>query len=114
MNRKIHKGLFYVLLLGVYTAFFSVESFYNFEGQSRSKETFGYSVVKNSPLHTAATCRFRLNKRFHPEAIPSCPIVSPIAPQRCLPPVRLGIPGDHPLPDIAIFHYLLRGPPAAA
>ncbi|HXB35963.1 MAG TPA: hypothetical protein VNV35_21195 [Puia sp.] len=114
MNRKIHKGLFYAMLLCVYAAFFSVESFYNFEGQPRGKEDNRYSVVKNTPLHSAAICRFRLNKRYHPEVIPPCPIVSPEGPRWCLIPVRLGSPGDRPLPAIAIIHYSLRGPPAAA
>jgi hypothetical protein len=114
MNRRIYNSLFYVLLLGVYAAFFSVESFYNFEGQSHSKNGFRYSVVKNTPLHSAVSCRFRLNKRYHPEVIPPCPIVSPHPPQLYLTPVRLGSPGNHPLPDIAIFHYSLRGPPTAA
>jgi hypothetical protein len=114
MNRRIHKGMFYVLLLGVYAAFFSVESFYNFEGQPRSKEDLHYSTVKNTPPHSAVSCRFRLNKRFHPQAIPPCPIISPTTPGWRLTPLRLGSPGDHPLPDIAIFHYSLRGPPPAA
>jgi hypothetical protein len=102
------------MLLCVYAAFFSVESFYNFEGQSRSKEGFGYSVVKNIPFHSTTSHGFRLNKRYHPEVIPPCPIVSPEAPHWWLTPVQLGSPGDHPLPDIAILHYSLRGPPAAA
>jgi len=40
MNRRIHKILFYTLLLGVYAVFFSVESFYNYEGQSQGKNIF--------------------------------------------------------------------------
>ena len=110
----IHKVTFYAMVLCVYAAFFSVESFYNFEGQPRGKEDNRYSVVKNTPLHSAAICRFRLNKRYHPEVIPPCPIVSPEGPRWCLIPVRLGSPGDRPLPAIAIIHYSLRGPPAAA
>ena len=93
----MHKGLFYAALLCVYAAFFSVESFHNFEGH-----------------HLTSSYGFRLNKRFHPEMIPPCPIVSPEVPQRYVTLVRLGSPGDRPLPDIAIIHYSLRGPPAAA
>jgi|SRR5580658_3679481 len=114
MNRRIHKVTFYATLLCVYAAFFSVESFYNFEGQPCSKDGFRYSVVKNIPFHSTTTHGFRLNKRYHPEAIPPCPIVSPEAPRWYVIPVRLGYPGDHPLPEIAIIHYSLRGPPAAA
>jgi hypothetical protein len=114
MNRRIHKGLFYAILLCVYAAFFSVESFYNFEAQPQGKSGIRYSVAKNIPFHSTTSHGFRLNKRYHPEVIPPCPIVPPNVPQICLIPVRLGTPGDHPLPDIAIFHYSLRGPPAAA
>jgi hypothetical protein len=106
--------MFYAILLCVYAAFFSVESFYNFEGQPRGKEVFRYSVVKNVPFHSTTAYRFRLNKRYHPEVIPPCPIVSPEASPWRLTPVRLGSPGDRPLPAIAIVHYSLRGPPAAA
>jgi hypothetical protein len=102
------------MLLCVYAAFFSVESFYNFEGQPRSTVGFRYSVVKNVPVHSTGACRFRLNKRFHPEVIPPCPIISPEGPRWVVIPVRLGSFGDDPLPAIAIFHYSLRGPPAAA
>jgi hypothetical protein len=102
------------MLLGVYAVFFSVESFYNFEGQPQGKTSLRYSVVKSIPLHSTTAHGFRLNKRYHPEVIPPCPIASPQAPKWCLTPVRLGSPGDHPLPDIAIIHYSLRGPPIAA
>lgn len=106
--------MFYAMLLCVYAVFFSVESFYNFEGQGNGKEIFRYSAVKGTPCHSNPSHGFRLNKRYHPEVVPPYPIVSPNVPQNCLIPVRLGSPGDHPLPDIAIFHYSLRGPPVAA
>jgi len=114
MNKQTHKVLFYAMLLCVYAVFFSVESLYNFESQPQGKEFFRYSVVKSTPLHSTTSHGFRLNKRYHPVVISPCPIVSPEAPKWCLIPVRLGTPGDHPLPDIAIIHYSLRGPPAAA
>src|SRR5580698_268437 len=114
MNRRIHKVLFYAMLFCVYAVFFSVESFYNFEGQPQGKKVFRYAVVKSAPLHSTTSHAFRLNKRYHPEVIPPCPIVSPETPAWYLTPVRIGSPGDHPLPDIAIVHYSLRGPPAAA
>jgi hypothetical protein len=53
-NKRIHTLLFYILLCGVYGIFFSVESFYNFEGQPNAKQGFGYSVVKSHPLHSGA------------------------------------------------------------
>jgi hypothetical protein len=114
MNKRIHNVLFYAILFCVYTVFFSVESFYNFDGRPHSQDVFRYSVVKSTPFHSTAASGFRLNKRYHPEVIPPCPIFSPGTPKWCMTPVRLGSPGDHPLPDIAIIHYSLRGPPDAA
>jgi hypothetical protein len=114
MSKRLHKILFYAALFSVYGIFFSVESFYNFEGQPQSKQVFGYSVVKTTPLHSAVPQGFRLNKRFHPEVLSPCPIVSPNTPECRLSPVTLGFPGSDPLPDLAIVHYSLRGPPAAA
>ena len=115
MNKKrIHKLLFYALLLGVYGVFFSVESFYNFEGQPNAKQSIGYSVVKSHPVHSGATPVFRLNKRYHQEDIPPCPIITPLIPERGITPVRIGSYGKEPLPSVAIVHYSLRGPPAAA
>jgi hypothetical protein len=111
-NKRIHTLLFYALLFGVYGVFFSVESFYNFEGQPNAKQGFGYSVVKNSPLHSGATPGFRLNKRYHQEDIPPCPILAPATPERCITPVRIGSYGNEALPSVAIIHYSLRGPPA--
>ena len=113
-NKRIHILLFYALLCVVYGVFFSVESFYNFDGQPNAKQGFGYSVVKSHPLHSGASPGFRLNKRYHQEDIPPCPILPPITPERCLTPVRIGLYGNEPLPFVAIVHYSLRGPPTAA
>ena len=110
-NKRIYKLLFYALLCGVYGIFFSVESFYNFEGQPNAKQGFGYSVVKNTPLHSGASPGFRLNKRYHQEDIPPCPILSPVTPERCITPVRIGSDSNDVLPSVAIVHYSLRRPP---
>jgi hypothetical protein len=115
MNKKrIHKLLFYALLFSVYGVFFSVESFYNNEGQPNAKQGFGYSVVKNTPLHSGASPGFRLNKRYHQENIPPCPIFTLTVPARIFVPVRLGVPVAEALPSGAIIHYSLRGPPVTA
>jgi hypothetical protein len=115
MNKKrIHKLLFYALLFGVYGVFFSVESFYNFEGQPNANQSSGYSVVKSHPLHSGASPCFRLNKRYHQEDIPPCPILPPVTPERCITPVRIGSYENEALPSVAIVHYSLRGPPIAA
>ena len=112
-NKRIHILLFYALLCVVYGVFFSVESFYNNEGQPNAKQGFSYSVVK-TPLHSGASPGFRLNKRYHQEDIPPCPILSPVTPERCVMPVSIGSYGNEPLPSAAIVHYSLRGPPTAA
>ncbi len=115
MNKKrISKFLFYALLCGVYGVFFSVESFYNFEGQPNAKQDSVHSVVKSSPLHSGSFPGFRLNKRYHQENIPPCPIFSPVIPERRITPVRLGTSGNDVLPSSAILAYSLRGPPAMA
>jgi hypothetical protein len=116
MNKKrIYKLLFYAILCGVYGVFFSVESFYNFEGQPNAKPGFGYSVIKSHPLHSGSFPGFRLNKRYHQEDIPlPCPIFSPVTPERCITPVRIGSYGNDALPTVAIVHYSLRGPPTIA
>jgi hypothetical protein len=118
MNKKrIHKFLFYALLCGVYGVFFSVESFYNNEGQPNATPGFGYSVVKSTPLHSGAFPGFRLNKRYHQEDIqdiPPCPILPPVTAERSITPVRIGSFGNEALPSVAIIHYSLRGPPITA
>ncbi len=51
MQKRIHTLLFYTLLLSVYAGFFSVESFFNFEGQSEGKELTrqAFLLSKNQP-----------------------------------------------------------------
>src|SRR5580698_4797512 len=107
MKKRLHKALFYTLLLGVYGIFFSIESFYNFEGQPNGKG----EIRKNPPLQSSASHGFRLNKRYHQEDIPPCPIFSLAAPERSIAPLRLGFDGTGMLPTVAIIHYSLRGPP---
>jgi hypothetical protein len=124
MRITLHKALFYTLLFCVYGIFFSVESFYNFEGQPYQRVIFqrkadagpvlnSQTLVKSTPLPSSSSHSIRLNKRYHQENIPPCPIFSLAAPERYITPVRLGTPGDGVLPSIAIVHYSLRGPPAA-
>ena len=114
MKNRIHTALFYSLLVCVYGIFFSVESFYNFEGQASIQKTCPHhAVVKNASVPVSSH-GFRLNKRYHQENIPPCPIISPVTPERCITPVRIGLYGDEALPSVAIVHNSLRGPPTAA
>jgi len=125
MKKSIHRAFFYTLLLGVYGIFFSVESFYNFEGQPNGKEVAWQQVFarpgfnnqpanKNTSSPSSASHGFRLNKRYHQEDIPPYLIFSLAAPERGIAPLRLGFDKTGMLPSVAIFFLSLRGPPTAA
>ncbi|HEV2482329.1 MAG TPA: hypothetical protein VGS79_21845 [Puia sp.] len=125
MKMRLHKLLYYTLLLGVYGIFFSVESFYNFEGHSNASDIIRYasltgghekdaSVARTSPLHSASTHSIRLNKRFHQEDMPPCPVMTPALPEYVLMPPVLGYRCSTDLPEPALLHRPLRGPPALA
>ncbi len=123
MKTPLHKLLYYILLLGVYGIFFSVESFYNFEGHSNASDIIRYaclisghdkdvSVARTTPLHSTSRHSIRLNKRFHQEDMPPCPVLSPVVPEYVLAPIVLGSYCHTDLPKPALFHRPLRGPPA--
>jgi hypothetical protein len=123
MRNRLHKTIFYTLLLAVYSTFFSVESFYNFEGQINAKEIFRYvsltqqhrpRVIGTTPLHGSSLHKIRLNKRFHQEDMPPCPVFSPAAPIANVPAVNGPVYRDAVLPSIALLSYPLRGPPVVA
>ena len=122
MKKRLHKLLFYTLLFGVYSIFFSVESFYNFEGQSGASDIIRYAsltnghekdvpVARTTPLHSTSTHSIRLNKRFHQENIPPCPVLAPAMPEYVLTPLVLGVFCRTHLPEPALLHRPLRGPP---
>jgi hypothetical protein len=125
MYRKAHTIVFYTLLLLVYGIFFSVESFFNFEGHSNAKDIFRYSsfihfsgnhrsVVKTTPLHSSSIHNIRLNKRFHQEDISPCPVFSVAVPESYSIPQVLGFCRAIPLPSITVTQHRLRGPPVVA
>jgi hypothetical protein len=124
MPKYLHKLLYYTLLLGVYGIFFSVESFYNFEGHSDARDIIRYASLTNglekgtsilhTPLHSTSTHSIRLNKRFHQENIPPCPVLTPASPEYVLAPLVLGDYCCTDLPRPALLHRPLRGPPALA
>jgi hypothetical protein len=122
MKHRINKMLFYTLLLAVYGIFFSVESFYNFEGQTNAKEQLRFaafthqhhlSIARVLPLGSSSH-GLRLNKRYHPEAMPACPVFSPAAPVALVPPANDRSYRDVHLPAITLLSYCLRGPPVVA
>ncbi|MBS1604828.1 MAG: hypothetical protein JST42_19340 [Bacteroidetes bacterium] len=125
MQKRIYKIFFYTLLLAVYGVFFSVESFFNFEGHTDAKALFKYStllrlsddhqqVVKTSPLQSPGKHKIRLNKRFHQEDIALCPVITVAAPEERIIPRVLGAYLTVPLPSVQVVHLRLRGPPAIA
>ena len=123
MDKRIHKVVFYTLLLAVYSAFFSVESFYNFEGHLDAKAFFTapvhflgdhQQVVKKAPLPSSSSHKIRLNKRFHQENIAPCPMIAVAAPQERIIPIALGAYKTLPLPAVQVAHLRLRGPPSVA
>ncbi|HEV9035375.1 MAG TPA: hypothetical protein VGQ51_02090 [Puia sp.] len=124
MPKRIHKYLFYTLIAVVYGVFFSVESFYNFEGHSEAKKllshaslvrlTDGNRGVSTSSARFPSSHSIRLNKRYQQENFTPCPIF------RVEMPVCYVVPRTPrpypvcPLPFITIDHSSLRGPPIAA
>jgi len=125
MKQRIHTALFYTLLLSVYGVFFSVESFFNFEGQINAKELFKYSsfvhfsgshqhAIRTTPLQSSSKHNIRLNKRYHQEDMTPCPLISVAPPVLPLIPRVLGSYSIVPLPSIAVVHRSLRGPPVVA
>src|ERR1700741_3465130 len=126
MGKRFYKLSFYTLILAVYGVFFSIESFYNFEGHSEAREILRYSSYLNSlSAPTGAKVshasyprshkmRLRLNKRYHPEDIQPCTVYEVIAPFITVRPYELGSFPLSPLPSVPLVHPKLRGPPFAA
>lgn len=124
MVERLHKLAFYTLILAVYGIFFSIESFYNFEGHSEAREIIRYTTF----LHSASTesgiqashvnyphsnkTRLRLNKRYHLEEFSPCTVYEAPAPLIIMVPGELGAYALRPLPSVPLFHPQLRGPPA--
>jgi hypothetical protein len=123
MKKSFYKLLYYTLLLGVYGIFFSVESFYNFEGHSNASDIIrnasllsghekGTPVARTAPIRSTSTHSIRLNKRYHQEDMPPCPVLAPVLPEHVLPPIVLGCYRPTDLPKPVLLHRPLRGPPA--
>jgi hypothetical protein len=124
MAKRIHKYLFYTLLTIVYGIFFSVESFYNFEGHSDAKKILsqssfvchskGTGTARTSATRFPSSHTIRLNKRYQQENFPPCPIFRVKTSIVYVTPVMLEINPIQPLPLVTIDHSPLRGPPFAA
>lgn len=126
MGKRLHKLFFYTLILAVYGVFFSIESFYNFEGHSEAREIMRCSAaflhaqsaeagLKAAHIHYPGshTTRLRLNKRYHGEEFSPCAVYEAPAPQVIITPRELGIYCLSPFPSVILLHPQLRGPPFA-
>jgi hypothetical protein len=126
MVKRIHHITFYALLMSVYTVFFSVQFFFNFDFQgSGNAQNFlrhfcsgnhpekMVSFVKGSPSHSSS-CSIRLNKRFHQESTPTCDIIFLDVPEPYIIQRTLGHYRNSFLPSVTPVHRLLRGPPSMA
>jgi hypothetical protein len=125
-TRKTYRILFYALLLAVYAIFFSVQSFFNFEGLSGSQDVFNYysflssgsktaAIAKARPLHSSTGHHnSRLNKRFHQENMPPCDVISIVIPERYIPVQSPDYSRHDFLPSVTRVSHRLRGPPAVA
>jgi hypothetical protein len=126
MVKKIHNISIYALLISVYTVFFSVQVFFNFDfpGSGNAKNLFRDFCSINHPEKTANfvkgatshSCSYsiRLNKRFHEESSPTCDSISMDVPEPYMILRTLGHYKDSFLSSITPVHRLLRGPPALA
>jgi hypothetical protein len=123
MRKRLYKLLFYTLLLGVYGIFFSVESFYNFEGQTDVKGIVAYAsltkvkqqygpVARTTPHRSASSHGLRLNKRYHQEVICSCLIFSPARPEYATTPLTRVCYRPAELAEPTLLYRPQRGPPA--
>lgn len=127
MGKGIHKLTFYTLILVVYGVFFSVQSFYNFEGHSEAREIIGYSsflhslsaragakVMHAGYQHAHHKIRLRLNKRFHQEDYSPCAVYEVVAPVIYFTQCEPGSLVVRPLPAVTLRDPQLRGPPIGA
>ncbi|HLZ89005.1 MAG TPA: hypothetical protein VKQ52_17240 [Puia sp.] len=126
MRKNLHKISFYTLILAVYGIFFSIQSFYNFEGHSDAREILRHAAflpvvssgsgVKAIPAAhpDSHRVRLRLNKRFHQEEFPPCTVYEVCVPVIYVTPHALGPFAIRPLPAVTLFHPQLRGPPYIA
>ena len=128
MGKKLYRFSFYTLLLAVYGIFFSIESFYNFEGHSDAREIINHNCTASLQARSGEAglnarrvnyphshkARLRLNKRYHGEEFPPCTVYEAPAPTVIVTPRELGVFCLRPLPSISLLRPQLRGPPLAA
>ena len=126
LRKKIRYCLSYLLLLAVYSVFFTVQLTANFDIPGNAPQiaarSFNQILHQNNTKsgvtqsHAAYPKRviIRLNKRFHPEFAPSCPAtVSPAPVCFILTPVIHSYTEPHISP-VSLSDQSRRGPPVVA
>jgi len=125
MVKRTYRIVFHALIFLVYIVFFSVQSFFNFEGLSGSQDVSRYcsllcatsktgTAAKSQPLHSPSAHKIRLNKRFHQENMPPCDVISIVIPERYIPLQTPDYYKDVILPSVIRVNHPLRGPPVVA
>jgi hypothetical protein len=126
MVKRIHNISFYALLMTVYTVFFSVQFFFNFDcpGSGNAQSFLRFfrsgnhpekvvSFAKEAPSPSSSRS-IRLNKRFHQENISPCAILCMDSPKPYIIRRAVAIYRDGVLPPVTPAYHLLRGPPSMA
>ena len=123
VNRKqVYNLLKAFPVVAIYTAFFAVQLFFNFDLCSQKDNTATNAVQNISVQHHATSCvkyqksitaknNIRLNKRFQPSSIPDCvfPVIAVIVKYNV--PAVCNIYVEALSNTISLSAYL-RGPPA--
>ncbi len=115
------KGL---LLAALYTAFFAVQLFFNFDLSSQKNNSIIYAVQHISTQHHAAPVfkyqksvtaksNIRLNKRFQPSSIPDCLFPEFAVNVKYNEPAVSNLYKEALSNSVSLSSYL-RGPPVAA
>jgi hypothetical protein len=122
---RAYKIFFNAILLVVYTSFFTVQFFFNFDIASNTRPSFinpfSGLVVKNHQAsekkagqHGSHKTNFRLNKRFHPQALPVCNTICAKAPVQYISSENISRYNKVFIHAVILINHSLRGPPVVA
>jgi hypothetical protein len=126
MVKRIRHISFCALLMTVYTVFFFVQFFFNFDrpGPVNAQNFFRYSSSANHSKEwgsfakkarcPSSTRTIRLSKRFHQENIPPCDVLCVDAPEPYDIREPIGLYRESFVPSVTPVHRLVRGPPSMA
>jgi hypothetical protein len=121
-GKKTYQFIAGLFIFAFYLAFILVQVLFNFDTHSGSQPGF-YSIFPAANSHQAihqlpvprdSRCSFRLNKRFHPESIPTLQVFSTTCPLIYLPIEDAFAYKLEFTPTPVLLRQALRGPPAVA